>query len=185
MTVDQEIEDVFEKRGADAYFGEPVSQLEHALQAAHFATEDAAPDSMVVAALLHDIGHLIEDMPENIAEQGIDARHEEIGLEWLKERFGPEVSEPVYLHVAAKRYLCATDVEYRAKLSPASVLSLELQGGPMSDAEVKAFEANRYFREAVRLRLWDDRAKIEGLRTAPLRSYAAMIGRVAHPPPLR
>jgi [1-hydroxy-2-(trimethylamino)ethyl]phosphonate dioxygenase len=175
MSVYEEIAEIFEKRGAGAYFGEPVSQLEHALQAAHFATEEEAPEAMIVAALLHDIGHLIEEMPEDIAEQGIDAHHEEIGLAWLQKRFGREVSEPVYLHVAAKRYLCATDAEYLGKLSPASVLSLKLQGGPMSETQVKEFEANKYFREAVRLRLWDDRSKIEGLATPPLEYYASMI----------
>jgi len=180
MGVYDEIAEVFEKRGAGAYFGEPVSQLEHALQAAHFATEEKAPDAMVVAALLHDIGHLLEEVPEDIAEQGIDAHHEQIGLAWLQKRFESEVSEPVYLHVAAKRYLCATNAEYLGKLSPASVLSLKLQGGPMSDAQVKEFEGHRYFREALRLRLWDDRSKIEGLATAPLESYVSMIEAAAH-----
>ncbi|HEX4165276.1 MAG TPA: HD domain-containing protein [Bryobacteraceae bacterium] len=177
MTVNQEIAAIFEKRGAGAYFGEPVSQLEHALQAAHFACHENAPDHMVVAALLHDVGHLLEDVPEDIAEQGVDARHEEIGLVWLKKRFGPEVSEPVYLHVTAKRYLCATDPDYFGKLSPASVLSLQLQGGPMMPGEVQEFEKHRYFREAVQLRRWDDRSKIEGLPTPSLDNYASVIER--------
>jgi [1-hydroxy-2-(trimethylamino)ethyl]phosphonate dioxygenase len=149
--------------------------LEHALQAAHFAREERAPDYLVIAALLHDIGHLVEDTPEDTADLGIDARHEEIGEAWLARRFGPEVYEPVHLHVAAKRYLCATDPHYFSRLSPASVQSLQLQGGPMSADEIAVFESNQYFQEAVRLRLWDDKAKVPGFATAELPSYRRII----------
>jgi [1-hydroxy-2-(trimethylamino)ethyl]phosphonate dioxygenase len=175
MSVADEILEVFEKRGAGAYFGEPVSQMEHALQAAHFAEKENAPAHLVVAALVHDIGHLLEETPEDIADHGIDAKHEEIGQAWLQKRFGPEVWEPVFLHVAAKRYLCATDHAYLGKLSPASVLSLKLQGGPMSETEVRRFESNRFSQEAVQLRRWDDLAKVQGLRTAPLNDYRSLI----------
>ncbi len=139
-----------------------------------------------MAALVHDIGHLVENTPEDIADHGIDARHEELGEQWLKGRFGPEIFEPVRLHVAAKRYLCATDPAYLEKLSPASVQSLRLQGGSMSAEEASAFESNPFFREAVRLRLWDDNAKVEGLVTPQLESYRPLIeavsGRVASAP---
>lgn len=178
MTTADEIFDIFERRGQSAYFGEPVSQLEHALQAAHFARRENAPPALVVAALLHDVGHLVESLPEDIAEQGIDARHEEIGQAWLRERFGPDVCDPVRLHVAAKRYLCATDPDYFSLLSPASVLSLKLQGGPMSPADMTEFESNPFFRDAVTLRRWDDQAKIQSLTTEPLQSYRAAIGQV-------
>jgi [1-hydroxy-2-(trimethylamino)ethyl]phosphonate dioxygenase len=171
----EEVAAIFENRGASAYFGEPVSQLEHALQAAHFAQQEQAPDHLVVAALLHDIGHLLEEIPETLAEHGVDAKHEEIGQAWLEKRFGPEVCEPVLLHVAAKRYLCATQPSYLAKLSPASVLSLQLQGGPMSSQEVAEFETQRFFREAVRLRHWDDLAKIPGARVPALSHYREVI----------
>ncbi len=175
MTVADEIFEIFEKRGAGAYFGEPVSQLEHALQAAHFAAEERAPEELIAAALLHDLGHLIEDLPEDIAEHGIDARHEEIGQAWLEQRFAAGVCEAVLLHVAAKRYLCATEPAYLETLSPASVLSLRLQGGPMSSEEVETFERNPYFKSAVRLRKWDDRAKVEGLQTESLASYRSLL----------
>jgi phosphonate degradation associated HDIG domain protein len=181
MSVTQEILTVFENRGASAYFGEPVSQIEHALQAAHFAQQENAPANLVVAALVHDIGHLLNEIPEDIAEHGIDAKHEEIGEAWLKKRFGPEVYEPVFLHVAAKRYLCAADPTYLAKLSPASVVSLKLQGGPMSAQEVADFEGHPFCREAVRLRLWDDMAKVEGAQVPGLSNYLGMIEAALRP----
>jgi phosphonate degradation associated HDIG domain protein len=180
MTVYQEISEIFEKRGAGSYYGEPVSQLEHGLQAAHFAKKEGASEHLIVAALLHDIGHLIDDSPEDIADKEVDTRHEEIGLNWLRARFGAEIAEPVHLHVAAKRYLCATDSAYLQTLSPASVLSLSLQGGPMTAAEVAAFERNPFFREAVRLRRWDDESKVEHLETPPLESYQPLIESLSH-----
>jgi [1-hydroxy-2-(trimethylamino)ethyl]phosphonate dioxygenase len=179
MSVADEVISLFEKRGAAAYLGEPVSQLEHALQAAHFASMEDASPALVVAALVHDIGHIVHEAPEDLAEQGVDGRHEDVGEMWLKSRFGPAVYEPVSLHVAAKRYLCAIDEGYRATLSPASILSLELQGGPMTDREVREFEALSFHREAVRLRQWDDRAKITNLKTDGLESYRGLIESVA------
>src|ERR1700677_2540253 len=115
---------IFAKRGESAYYGEDVSQLEHALQAAYCARQEGASEAQIVAALVHDIGHLLEDIPEDTADLGIDAKHEAIGQEWLAARFGKDVFEPVYLHVSAKRYLCATDSSYFGKLSAASVQSL-------------------------------------------------------------
>ena len=179
MTIADEVISLFTERGHGAYFGEPVSQLEHALQAAFFAKRENAEPRLLVAALVHDIGHLVHDLPEDIAEHGVDARHEEVGERWLKQRFGPEVYEPVQLHVAAKRFLCATDAGYLEKLSPASLQSLKLQGGPMSPREVEAFKSHPYHREAVRLRLWDDEAKIAGLETPGLESYRTQIQAVA------
>src|SRR5262249_4940556 len=151
---------LFERGGRQAYFGEPVSQEEHALQTAYLAVQEEAADALVVAALLHDVGHLLHGLPEDVAEHGIDGHHEAVGEAWLSRHFGPEVTEPVRLHVAAKRYLCAVDPEYGQQLSQASLQSLALQGGPMSAAEIREFEQHAYFREAVRLRRWDDRAKI-------------------------
>jgi gamma-butyrobetaine dioxygenase len=163
MRIVEEILELFATRGAAAYHGEEVSQEEHALQAAEMAEREGAPDALIVAALLHDVGHLLDGQDEDLAVRGVDGRHEEEGCAWLSRHFGPEVTEPIRLHVAAKRYLCAVDPSYLAGLSPASALSLKLQGGPMSPAEVAAFEANATFRDAVRLRYWDDTAKIPGL----------------------
>ncbi len=162
---------LFATRGSEAYFGEAVSQEEHALQTAFLAEQGGAEDSLIVAALLHDVGHLLHGLPENIAAQGIDSRHEEAGEAWLTQYFGPEVTEPVRLHVTAKRYLCAVEPEYLATLSPASLESLYLQGGPMSPEEVATFESNRLFREAVALRRWDDAAKEVGLEVPGLEHY--------------
>ena len=175
MNITDEILEVFAKRGSGAYFGEGVSMTEHALQAAYFAQSAAAPPSLVVAALLHDVGHLVVDVPDDIADWTEDARHEEIGSAWLARRFPPEVSEPVRLHVPAKRYLCATDARYFLKLSAASVATLKLQGGPMSAADVALFETERFHKEAVRVRQWDDQGKVAGLVTPNLEDYRALI----------
>ena len=175
MTVTEEILAIFERHGSSAYFGESVSMTEHALQAAFFARTAGAPPGLIVAALLHDIGHLVEDVPSDIAEWTMDAHHEQIGGRWLARRFRPEVSEPVRLHVPAKRYLLATDAGYFAKLSPASVITLKLQGGPMAAHEVATFETELFYRDAVRVRQWDDQGKVAGLKTPELGDYRALI----------
>ena len=175
MSVTEEILAIFQRCGSSAYFGESVSMTEHALQAAYFAQAAAAPPALIVAALLHDIGHLVDDVPSDIADWTMDAHHEEIGSRWLATRFLPEVSEPVRLHVPAKRYLLATDAGYFAKLSPASVITLKLQGGPMTAQEVAKFESERFYKEAVRVRQWDDRGKVAGLKTPGLSDYGALI----------
>src|SRR5215469_14042757 len=138
MDVVDQILELFEARGAAAYLGEPVSQTEHALQAAHLAVLEGASDALVAAALLHDIGHLLGP-DDDAAERGIDAVHEDRGCSWLAPHFGPEVTEPIRLHVPAKRYLCRVDPRYRVLLSPASIRSLELQGGALTSGEAEAF----------------------------------------------
>jgi phosphonate degradation associated HDIG domain protein len=175
MSITDEILAIFHKRGSDAYFGESVSMTEHALQAAFFAQTAAAPPALIVAALLHDIGHLVDEVPSDIADWTVDAHHEQIGSRWLATRFRPDVSEPVRLHVPAKRYLLATDATYFAKLSPASVITLKLQGGPMAAHEVAKFETERFHKEAVRVRQWDDQGKVAGLKTPSLGDYRALI----------
>ncbi len=179
MSVSEEVLSLYGRFGSGAYFGERVSMLEHGLQAAHFARSAGASDALVVAALLHDVGHLIEDVPEKLEDWVSDARHEVVGARWLAQRFGPAVSEPVRLHVPAKRYLCATDREYFSQLSSASVHTLKLQGGPMADAEVERFEAEPFCREAVLVRRCDDQGKVAGLATPGLRDYAPLIEALA------
>lgn len=181
VSVADEIFAVFEERGSQAYFGESVSVTEHCLQAAHAAQVEGAPARLVVAALLHDIGHLVDaDVPQDIADWSVDARHEEVGSRWLAARFGPEVHQPVRLHVPAKRYLCAIEPNYFAQLSPASVRTLELQGGPMLAREVAAFENEPFFADAVRVRRWDDLGKHAGLTTAHLTEYRTLIETLAN-----
>ena len=170
-SITDEIRRLFEAGGGSAYFGEPVTQQEHALQTAQLAQMDDSSDALVVAALLHDIGHLLHDQGEHAADLGIDARHELLGQNWLSAFFGPEVTEPVRLHVAAKRYLCAVDADYLSALSPASRQSLELQGGSFTEAECRGFEALSHHIDAVKLRCWDDQAKIVGLSVSDLESY--------------
>jgi len=174
-----EILEIYAALGPDAYFGERVSMTEHALQTAHFAVQAGAAQALVLAALLHDVGHLLERLPADLGDWTADAHHETLGARWLAERFAHEISEPVRLHVTAKRYLCATDPGYFAKLSSASVHTLRLQGGPMPAAEVAQFERERYFREAVQVRRWDDEGKVAGLPTAPLESYTGLMARFA------
>jgi len=166
-----EVVAIYGARGAGAYFGERVSMTEHGLQAAWFAQVEAAPEPLIIAALLHDIGHLLEAVPDDLADWTSDARHEETGARWLAQRFGPGISEPLRLHVPAKRYLCATDADYLRRLSSASVHTLKLQGGPMSVEEARAFEREPHYREAVRVRRWDDQGKVAGLETPPLEAY--------------
>jgi len=166
---------LFASRGEEAYGGEAVSQAQHALQAADLARRADAPAALVAAALLHDVGHLLGDGAEGLAQRGVDAAHEAVGADWLAARFRAETVEPVRLHVAAKRYLCATKADYFARLSPASVLSLRLQGGPMTAEEARAFEAKPFWRDALRVRAWDEAAKIPGAETTPLGGFRPVL----------
>ena len=177
MSVIDEIFALYARRGSATY-GEGVTQSEHALQAATLAEQEGASPELVVAALLHDIGHLLHELPEDIADQGIDTRHESLASAWLSQHFGPAVTEPVRLHVAAKRYLCATEPGYFDALSPASILSLELQGGPMSRAEAATFAGLDHAAEAVRLRRWDEAAKEAGRPTPDFPHFRPMLRRV-------
>jgi [1-hydroxy-2-(trimethylamino)ethyl]phosphonate dioxygenase len=179
VSVVSDILAIYGARGAAAYFGERVSMTEHGLQGAHFAQQQGAAESLVVAALLHDVGHLLEPVPDAIEDWTLDAHHEESGARWLAQHFDASVSEPVRLHVAAKRYLCATDAGYLARLSPASAHTLRLQGGPMSAREARLFERERFCEAAVRLRRWDDQGKVSGLRTLALSDYSVLIERLA------
>lgn len=153
------IEGLFASEGAQEYLGEPVSQASHMLQAAMLAERDHADEALIAAALLHDVGHFAGTLTGPDLMRGTDNRHSETGAAWLSQWFGAEVTEPVRLHVAAKRYLCATEPGYAAALSPASVYTLSVQGGPMRGAELADFAENPYAARAVRVRRWDDLAK--------------------------
>ena len=167
---------------ADGQYGlANINQRQHALQAALLAEQAGLSDAMVAAALLHDIGHMVHDLGQNPADDGVDDEHERLGHEFLTSMFGPEVTEPVRLHVAAKRYLCAVEADYFAKLSRDSVLSLSLQGGPMSAEEVAEFEAVAEYADAVQLRRFDEQAKVKGLETPPAAHFLPYVERCLRP----
>jgi phosphonate degradation associated HDIG domain protein len=169
-----EILALYETRGNADYLHDLVSQADHALQAAAQAVQAGAPDALIVAALLHDVGHLLPDVGD---ASGPDAQHEARGAVFLARYFPPEVTRPVGLHVTAKRYLCAIQPGYVAQLSPDSVQSLVLQGGPLVGDEVREFERRPGFREAVLLRRWDEAAKVPGHRVPGLSYYRPLIER--------
>ena len=170
----EEIHAAFARRGHGSY-GEGVSLSDHSIQCAAFARRDGAAPVLIAAALLHDIGHMLHDLPEDVAGSGIDTQHESLGSAWLSQYFGPDVTEPVRMHVAAKRYLATTEPGYFDKLSDASKLSLKLQGGLMTDAQARAFEAERFFADAVRLRRWDEEGKIVGYQGPDAAHFDAVV----------
>ena len=172
-----ELLDLLSAQGKEAYFGEPVSVLEHCLQCAHFAEQSHAAPSTIAAALLHDIGHMLQDLGDNPAEEGLDDRHEELGRAHLEQYFPADVTDPVRLHVAAKRYLCASEPDYAAHLAPDSVLSLKLQGGPMSAAEAARFLDEPHVEAAIALRRFDDMAKVKDLATPALAHFLPYVER--------
>lgn len=167
--------DIFERRGAESYLGERVTMSEHMLQGAQLAEEANAGDELIAAALLHDIGHYTNEFPDDALNQGIDNHHDEAGAAVLAPFFPRVVTDCVRHHVAAKRYLCATDPGYFARLSPASVHTLRLQGGPMNDIEVKEFRANENLDAIIQVRIWDEESKVPGKTTPPFAHYAPML----------
>jgi phosphonate degradation associated HDIG domain protein len=173
-----DIKGLFDGYGALAYSGEPVTQLQHALQSGALAEEEGASEELVAAAFLHDLGHLLNRHGETPTERGIDDLHQYYALPFLRAVLPDSVLEPIKLHVDAKRYLCATDEAYFGCLSADSVRSLELQGGIFSEEQASEF-ANRPFAEdAVRLRRWDDLAKVADKETPDLNHYLRIIERV-------
>jgi phosphonate degradation associated HDIG domain protein len=162
---------LFKTRGDAAYLGEPVSQTEHALQTAWAAEQAGAGATLITAALLHDVGHLLHDLPEDCALAGIDDAHEVRGARWLARHFGPDVAEPVRLHVPAKRCLCATDPTYLGLLSKASLRSLQFQGGPFTPEETAQFRRDPHAEAAIALRRFDEQAKVPGLPTPALEHF--------------
>ena len=166
MTSIDAIAELFAGPGARDYLGEAVTIGEHMRQAGALAEAAGAAAPLVAAALLHDVGHLRSET---------DARHGAGGAQWLSQWFGPAVTEPVRLHVAAKRYLCATEPGYSGLLSPESVRTLALQGGPMAPEQVTAFEALPYARDAVAVRRWDDEAKDPAVTPPEFAYFAALL----------
>lgn len=173
-----EIEQLFAVHGALIY-GESVNQIEHALQCATLAENAGASDALIVAVLLHDVGHMMHRDAAGALQAGVDDGHEALGAKYLARWFGPAVTQPVALHVQAKRYLCAREPGYHASLSPISQRTLEIQGGPLSPAEIEAFEAQAHANDAVTARRWDDLSKQAEVQTPPLTHFMAMLERCA------
>jgi len=169
---------LFATVGTSDYLGEPISQAAHMLQAAALAEAAGAGSPLVAAALLHDVGHFTGLVSGHELMQGTDNRHGDAGADWLAQWFGPEVTEPIRLHVAAKRYLCAVEPGYFDTLSPASVYTLSVQGGPMNPAEAAEFEACPASGAALRLRRWDDAAKDPAAMVPPFARYQPMLRRL-------
>jgi len=173
-----DIKGLFDSYGALAYSGEPVTQLEHALQSGALAEEEGASEELVAAAFLHDLGHLMNRQGETPTARGIDDLHQYYALPFLRPVLPDSVLEPIKLHVDAKRYLCATDEAYFGCLSADSVRSLELQGGIFSEEQAREFAGRPFAEDAVRLRRWDDLAKVEGKPTPDLNHYLHIVERV-------
>jgi phosphonate degradation associated HDIG domain protein len=172
---------LFARKGGRAYAGEPVNQIEHALQTAMRAEDDGAGHALITAALLHDLGHLLNDQGESPTLRGVDDLHQYAALPFLRALFEDDVLAPIRLHVDAKRYLCATRAGYFEALSADSKRSLVLQGGIYTPEEAKAFIAQPHADDAVRLRLWDDLAKVENAVTPPLAHFIVAIEAAQRP----
>ena len=174
----QRIIHLYAAKGGARYGSELVSQLEHALQCAQLAQEEGAGAELVAAAFLHDVGHLVVERPHFMGRE-IDDLHQFVGLPLLRGLLGAAVLEPIRLHVEAKRYLCRAEAGYWERLAPASKHSLELQGGPFSGAEAGSFLGRLHAREAIRLRRWDDRARLPGQSLPDLDFAAAVLENAA------
>lgn len=174
-----DIQRIFDAKGARGYDGEPVTQLEHALQTAALAEVEHASASLVTASLLHDLGHMLNDQGETPTLRGVDDVHQFAALPFLKGLFDDDVLLPIRLHVDAKRYLCAARPGYYASLSEDSKRSLALQGGVYGGEDADRFIRQPFAADAVRLRIWDDRAKRAGAATPPLAHFLDIARNVA------
>ena len=169
------IGDIFLRRGAESYLGEDVTMSQHMLQAAQLAEQSGADTQLVAAALLHDIGHYTNEFPEDAQDQGIDNHHEAAGAAILARFFPKKIVDCVRYHVAAKRYLCAVEPDYFGKLSEASIVTLNLQGGPMNDEEVAAFQSLEHLDDIIAVRRWDEQAKVADVITPPFSHYQPLL----------
>jgi phosphonate degradation associated HDIG domain protein len=174
---------LFARKGGRAYDGEPVTQIEHALQTAARAEREGASPALVAAALLHDLGHLLNDQGDTPTLRGVDDLHQYAALPFLRALYDDDVLIPIRLHVDAKRYLCATRAGYFEALSIDSKRSLALQGGIFAPVEATAFIEQQYAEDAVRVRLWDDAAKDAGAVTPPLAHFVAALEAAQRVPP--
>lgn len=166
---------IFEKRGDEEYLGEPVTMGQHMLQGATMAEKSREPDEIIIGTLLHDIGHFTSEFGTFSMEDTEDRYHEDAGAAVLEQFFPKVITDCCRYHVAAKRYLCATDPEYFQKLSTASIHSLNLQGGPMSEAELKDFEKNPNLKQILKVRLYDDAGKIPDMITPSFWHFAPLV----------
>ena len=174
----EEVIALFERRGAEMYGSEAVNQRDHALQCAALAAENGASATLIAACLLHDLGHLVAERPHEIGESADDV-HQYLAIPFLRGTFPETVLQPIRLHVDAKRYLCEADTGYLDRLSPASRHSLQLQGGVFNRAQSERFTSNPHALDAVRLRRWDDEAKVPGRPTPSLPEFAVILRAVA------
>ena len=168
---------LFRDHGHIEYSGEGVTQLEHSLQTALLAEQAGAAPELVTAALLHDLGHLLNRQGDTPSARGIDDQHQYFAIPFLRPLFAAAVLDPIRFHVDAKRALCATDAGYHGALSEDSKRSLQLQGGTFTAAQVAEFMARPHAADALRLRRWDDQAKVPGLATPPLAHYLDIAAR--------
>ena len=174
----EEIIEIFRKKGGEDYAGEEITQLEHACQAAQLAEQNGYDDEVILAAFLHDLGHLLSDDEEDDMDGFGVKDHEGVGAEYLQQRgFSEKVTTLVKSHVAAKRYLCFANKRYFDNLSEASRMTLAFQGGPMTEAEAKAFEQNPLKNLIIKMRTWDEEAKEIGVPVPDLQVYREMMVR--------
>ena len=172
------LEDIFERRGGEEYLGEPVTMAEHMLQGATIAQNNGQDDIIIVATLLHDIGHFTSEFGTFSMNDTQDRFHEEAGARVLEQFFPTTVTDCVRYHVAAKRYLCATKPSYFNRLSDASVHSLNLQGGPMSQDETTEFETNPNLKQIIAVRYLDDAGKHADMVTPKFAHFAPIVQRI-------
>ncbi|MBV1863788.1 MAG: HD domain-containing protein [Rhodobacteraceae bacterium] len=172
------LSDIFTRRGGEEYLGEPVTMAEHMLQGATIAEQNGQEETIIVGALLHDIGHFTSEFGTFNMEDTEDRFHEDAGADVLADFFPPVITDCVRFHVAAKRYLCAAKPEYFNRLSPASVKSLELQGGPMSNAERVEFEKNPHLQEIIQVRYLDEAGKRADMDISSFSHFAPMVQRI-------
>ena len=156
------------------YLGEKVTIAEHMIQTAMLAEKNNSPQSLICACLLHDIGHFIIQDPDQLVSKSVDGKHEDIAFNFLKNYFKPEVTEPIKLHVSAKRYLCR-EKSYYNLLSKASKVSLELQGGKMNNDEAQKFILLKHHKNAITLRKYDDEGKIPNMKIKNINDYKELI----------
>ncbi len=172
------LQDIFERRGSEAYLGEAVTMAQHMLQGATIAQQSGRSEAIIVAALLHDIGHFTSEFGTFTMDDTEDRHHEDAGAAVVEAFLPPVVTDCIRHHVAAKRYLCATNPRYLSRLSEASAHSLKLQGGPMDAAEIAAFERNPHLMEIIQVRCLDDAGKRPDMQTPPFSHFAPMVQRL-------